>query len=319
MAVEPEPPRRGTPASIAPVVTRPRPGHADLAGVVKYGHDDIRNVLERASARETAARVAVGRRRTQLLAQVGAASSAMCFASGRRRSPIRWRSASTRPRAIPRRFAAALRRPGGRAAMIAEIDRRARGGRHHGRRLRGHRARRAAGPRQPRAVGSQARRPARAGADVDPGHQGRRHRPRARRGGAAGLAHPRRDPSAVGRRPPQPDGRRAADQQRGRARRRHHQRRRPARHGLHEADRHADEAAAFGRSRPRWRSARRPSSAATSAPSPPRRSSAKRWSRSCWPMRSLEKFGGDSVEELVENWRASQARTAARFASTAGA
>src|SRR6185503_3817635 len=34
-----------------PVVTRPRPGHADLAGVVKYGHDDIRNVLERASAR----------------------------------------------------------------------------------------------------------------------------------------------------------------------------------------------------------------------------------------------------------------------------
>ena len=43
-----------------PAVTRPRPGHADLAGVVKYGHDDIRDVLERASARETAARVAVG-------------------------------------------------------------------------------------------------------------------------------------------------------------------------------------------------------------------------------------------------------------------
>src|SRR5262245_40365771 len=35
-----------------PTMTRPRPGHADLAGVVKYGHDDIRNVLERASARE---------------------------------------------------------------------------------------------------------------------------------------------------------------------------------------------------------------------------------------------------------------------------
>src|SRR5262249_40545779 len=43
-----------------PAVTRPRPGHADLAGVVKYGHDDIRDVLERASARETAGRVAVG-------------------------------------------------------------------------------------------------------------------------------------------------------------------------------------------------------------------------------------------------------------------
>ena len=41
-------------------VTRPRPGHADLAGALKYGQPDIRNVLERASARETAARVAVG-------------------------------------------------------------------------------------------------------------------------------------------------------------------------------------------------------------------------------------------------------------------
>jgi chorismate synthase len=38
----------------------PRPGHADLVGAQKYGHDDIRNVLERASARETAARVAAG-------------------------------------------------------------------------------------------------------------------------------------------------------------------------------------------------------------------------------------------------------------------
>lgn len=41
-------------------VTRPRPGHADLAGVLKYGHDDIRNILERSSARETAMRVALG-------------------------------------------------------------------------------------------------------------------------------------------------------------------------------------------------------------------------------------------------------------------
>ncbi|MCD5406320.1 MAG: chorismate synthase [Desulfotomaculum sp.] len=42
------------------VVSRPRPGHADLTGAIKYRHSDIRNVLERASARETAARVAVG-------------------------------------------------------------------------------------------------------------------------------------------------------------------------------------------------------------------------------------------------------------------
>lgn len=41
-------------------VTLVRPGHADFAGVIKYGHEDIRNVIERSSARETAARVAVG-------------------------------------------------------------------------------------------------------------------------------------------------------------------------------------------------------------------------------------------------------------------
>ena len=43
-----------------PPVTRPRPGHADLGGILKYKHSDIRNILERASARDTAARVAVG-------------------------------------------------------------------------------------------------------------------------------------------------------------------------------------------------------------------------------------------------------------------
>jgi chorismate synthase len=69
MAVEGEP-VAGVAGVDRPMVTRPRPGHADLAGVVKYGHDDIRNVLERASARETAARVAVGAVARQLLRQV---------------------------------------------------------------------------------------------------------------------------------------------------------------------------------------------------------------------------------------------------------
>ncbi|MBI5328386.1 MAG: chorismate synthase [Deltaproteobacteria bacterium] len=52
-------------------ITRPRPGHADLAGVLKYDHNDIRNVLERSSARETAARVAVGAVCKRFLGELG--------------------------------------------------------------------------------------------------------------------------------------------------------------------------------------------------------------------------------------------------------
>lgn len=52
-------------------VTRPRPGHADLPGALKYGATDIRNILERSSARETAMRVAVGSVAKRLLAEFG--------------------------------------------------------------------------------------------------------------------------------------------------------------------------------------------------------------------------------------------------------
>ena len=52
-------------------LTRPRPGHADLVGMLKYGHDDARDILERASARETAVRVAAGEIARALLAAVG--------------------------------------------------------------------------------------------------------------------------------------------------------------------------------------------------------------------------------------------------------
>jgi chorismate synthase len=52
-------------------VTLPRPGHADFAGAVKYGADDIRNILERASARETAIRVAAGAVCRQFLEKLG--------------------------------------------------------------------------------------------------------------------------------------------------------------------------------------------------------------------------------------------------------
>src|SRR5206468_12798576 len=51
-------------------LTQPRPGHADLAGMQKYGFDDARDVLERASARETAARVAAGTLAKALLARL---------------------------------------------------------------------------------------------------------------------------------------------------------------------------------------------------------------------------------------------------------
>lgn len=52
-------------------LTQPRPGHADLVGMQKYGFDDARNVLERASARETAARVAAGVLAKELLSHLG--------------------------------------------------------------------------------------------------------------------------------------------------------------------------------------------------------------------------------------------------------
>lgn len=53
------------------ILTQPRPGHADLAGMQKYGFDDARDVLERASARETAARVVAGSLAKSLLAKMG--------------------------------------------------------------------------------------------------------------------------------------------------------------------------------------------------------------------------------------------------------
>lgn len=61
------------PGTTARPLTQPRPGHADLAGMQKYGFEDARNVLERASARETAARVAAGALAKRLLGQLGVA------------------------------------------------------------------------------------------------------------------------------------------------------------------------------------------------------------------------------------------------------
>jgi chorismate synthase len=81
MAVDADPPAGAGGAHRAPV-TRPRPGHADLAGAVKFGHEDLRDVLERASARETAARVAAGSCARQLLARFGVAIASHVTAIG---------------------------------------------------------------------------------------------------------------------------------------------------------------------------------------------------------------------------------------------
>jgi chorismate synthase len=69
-------------------VTRMRPGHADLPGAIKYGFDDVRNVLERASARETAARVAVGAVGKRLLDEFGVEFHSHTLAIGGVRSNI---------------------------------------------------------------------------------------------------------------------------------------------------------------------------------------------------------------------------------------
>ena len=70
MSVEAEPPPDAGGAKRAPV-TRPRPGHADLSAGLKYAREDLRDILERASARETAARVAVGAIARAILTRLG--------------------------------------------------------------------------------------------------------------------------------------------------------------------------------------------------------------------------------------------------------
>ena len=73
MAADPVDPDTLAGLARAAALTRPRPGHADLVGMQKYGFDEARPVLERASARETAARVALGVVATQLLQAVAGA------------------------------------------------------------------------------------------------------------------------------------------------------------------------------------------------------------------------------------------------------
>src|SRR5262245_59080207 len=68
-------------------LTRPRPGHADLAGALKYGTHDARDILERASARETAARTAAGAPARCLLSALGVAITSRTVAVGSAAAP----------------------------------------------------------------------------------------------------------------------------------------------------------------------------------------------------------------------------------------
>jgi chorismate synthase len=103
-------------------LTRPRPGHADLAGMQKYGYDDARAVLERASARETAARVALGEVARRFLRQVlGAEIVSHVVAIGSVRAPD---GLAPLPADLDRVDADPVRclDPAASAAMQAEID-----------------------------------------------------------------------------------------------------------------------------------------------------------------------------------------------------
>src|SRR6476646_5666838 len=114
-------PKWQTVMSAAPV-TRPRPGHADLAGMQKYGFDDARPVLERASARETAARVALGAvAQAFLLQAVGARLVSHVVAIGTVDTPD---GVWPEPDDVARLDADPVRclDPAASAAMVAEID-----------------------------------------------------------------------------------------------------------------------------------------------------------------------------------------------------
>ena len=303
--------REGATGADRPAVTRPRPGHADLAGFVKYGHDDMRNILERASARETVARVAVGAIARQLLQVVGVeiGQSRDRHRLGRRHGSARdWvrRRLGRSPAESPLHCADA----GIERAMIAEIDRARDAGDTMGGSFE------VIAHAVPPGLGSHVQwdrkldgRLAQALMSI-PAHQGGRHRPRPR------GRHP-----CLGSRVHDeilPGNAKAAVPLR-----------RPTNNagGLEGGMTNGENLRATGYMKPistlmkplrsvdlahhdrkpgRDRTQRRLARFRTAV-------SPKRWSRSSLPTPSLEKFGGDSVEEMVANWQAFTKRTAARF------
>src|SRR3954470_1216307 len=102
-------------------LTQPRPGHADLVGMQKYGFDDARNVLERASARETAARVAAGAVAKTLLAELGTAVISHVIQMGQARANLDRRPT---PADLPAVDDSPVRcfDPAAEALMVAEVE-----------------------------------------------------------------------------------------------------------------------------------------------------------------------------------------------------
>ena len=101
-------------------LTQPRPGHADLAGMQKYGFTDARDVLERASARETAARVAAGTLAKPLLGQLGVEIVSHVIQMGPARSDVGRAPRARRPGPVDENEVRCLD-PDAAAAMVAEI------------------------------------------------------------------------------------------------------------------------------------------------------------------------------------------------------
>ena len=199
-------------------VHTPRPGHADLAGLLKFGHDDVRNVLERASARETAARVAAGALAKELLRAFGVSVHSHVVQIGSVTAP-------ERDDLAPEDFAGVDESPvrcldsDASEAMVAEIDRLRKANESLGGifEVRGLRPR--SRDRLAHELGGAAGRTARPGARLDPGRKGRLGRRGVGGCGPARLRVARRDLLVRGR------GLAARDQSRRRRRGRDDERR----------------------------------------------------------------------------------------------
>ena len=237
---------RGAPCSRARA-----PGTPISSGALKYDREDMRDILERASARETTARVAAGALARQFLAHArhrGRRATSSCGRAPPRRSARGHLRAGRGTARRSRRCAASTRRS--RPAWWPRSIARSEAGDTYGGAFEVIARGVPVGSRQPRPMGSQARRPPGAGDDVDAGDQGgrNRHGP----GGGASFPARRCTTKSSCRRPevhPRDVGVVRPTQPRRRSRGRHHQRRGPARERLPQADLDADEAAALGRPR----------------------------------------------------------------------